>query len=478
MTISRRDFLNKGLIGLGATALTSNSWATVTKNILFNENEADVIIELTATQKQIDIGNKKKTNFWSYSGKLLKGPKKALKVITDSYLGPIIDVNTGDRVRIIFKNDLPEKSIIHWHGLDVSHENDGHPHLAIETGKTYQYDFVVENRAGMYWYHPHPHGRTGFQVYQGLAGLFIVRDREERNLNLPAGEQELALVLQDRYFDENGEMIYRPSMMGAFGNQLLINGNVKRKFQVKQGLYRIRLHNGCNARIFNVALDSNEKFKQIASDGGLLAQVNPIERFYFAPAERFEFVIDFSNYKKGETIKLESLPLVTGRGEKYTILEFEITDEKADLYELPSKLAHYSKIDPLSANNVNNPKKFELIPVRGKGWTINGKGYEANAYEDYELIRFGDTEVWEFYNPTGMPHPMHIHGTQFQILKRESGQLQGCLDEGWKDTVLVMPGDRVQVIKEFNTFKGTFIYHCHNLEHEDMSMMRNFKIID
>ena len=76
-----------------------------------------------------------------------------------------------------------------------------------------------------------------------------------------------------------------------------------------------------------------------------------------------------------------------------------------------------------------------------------------------------------------MPHPMHIHGTQFQVLKRNSGRLQGCLDHGWKDTVLVLPGDRVQVIKRFNTYKGTFIYHCHNLEHEDMSMMRNFRII-
>ena len=170
--------------------------------------------------------------------------------------------------------------------------------------------------------------------------------------------------------------------------------------------------------------------------------------------------------------------MVEGRGKKYTILEFEVSEDLGVLFREPSKLSQYSKINPSEATNLNSPKEFELIPKRGTGWTINGNGYEDNRYENYEIIKYGDTEVWEFYNPTGMPHPMHIHGTQFQVLNRSSGQLKGCLDQGWKDTVLVMPGDRVQVIKRFNTFKGTFIYHCHNLEHEDMSMMRNFKITD
>ena len=478
MDCSRREFLNKGIIGFGAAVSFSNSWASATTSVLFNNDEPDVIIELIAKYKLVDTGNNSKTKFWSYFGSVLKGPKETLKEISGSYLGPTIEVNTGDKVRIIFKNELPEESIIHWHGLDVSHENDGHPHNAVKTNESYQYDFVVENRAGMYWYHPHPHGRTGFQVYQGLAGLFIVRDQEEKSLNLPEKEQELSLVLQDRYFNDDGHLEYRPSMMGAFGNKLFINGTDKREIKVKQGLYRIRLLNGCNARIFNIAVDGVQEIKQIGSDGGLLAEINSLERFYFAPAERFEFLFDFSQYSTGDIIRVESLPLVEGRGKKYTILEFEVSEDLGELFQEPSKLSQYSKINPSEATNLNSPKEFELIPKRGTGWTINGNGYEDNRYENYEIIKYGDTEVWEFYNPTGMPHPMHIHGTQFQVLNRSSGQLKGCLDQGWKDTVLVMPGDRVQVIKRFNTFKGTFIYHCHNLEHEDMSMMRNFKIID
>ncbi|MCF8060691.1 MAG: multicopper oxidase family protein [Bacteriovoracaceae bacterium] len=475
VSFSRRDFLGKGIGCIGASLAVSNSWARATTSVFLND--PDIIIELTAKEVTRNIDPNTSAKFWSYVGKVIRGPKETLGPSNGSYLGPTIEVKTGDRVKIIFKNSLPEKSIIHWHGLDVDHKNDGHPSLAINPNGEYVYDFVVENRAGMYWYHPHPHGRTGFQVYQGLAGLFIVRDRVEESLNLPNKEQELRFVVQDRFFNDQGELEYRPSMMGAFGDKLLINGKLERKIKVKKGLYRIRLLNGCNARVFNLALSHGEEIKQIGSDGGLLEKTNKLTNFFFAPAERVDIVVDFSAYSEGEVITLEGLPLVEGRGKKYSVVEFEVTNEVGQSFSEPTGLAAYKRILPQEATNFSNPKVFELVPKRGLGWTINGHGYEPNAFEDNEIIKFGDTEVWEFYNPTGMPHPMHIHGTQFQVLKRLPGQLTGCLDSGWKDTILVMPGDRVQVLKRFNTYKGIFLYHCHNLEHEDMSMMRNFKII-
>lgn len=476
--ISRRGFLQKGIVGTTAALALSPSWVSAFTRKNYKFDEADVVIELTAVKRKHLINGTNPTTFWCYEGKLLKGSKDNLTNLPGSYLGPSIQVNTGDKVKITFKNKLEEKSIVHWHGLDVSHENDGHPHFAVGTGKSYEYDFEVTNRAGMYWYHPHPHGRTGFQVYQGMAGLFIVKDNEEKALNLPSGKEELQFVIQDRSFKENGELDYRPSMMGAFGRSLMVNGVKKPEvIKVKRGSYRLRFLNGCNARIFNMSLNGGDEFTQVGSDGGLLDAPKKLKRFYYAPAERFDCVVDFSKYNVGETILLESLPLVEGRGDKYTILSFQIEDEGAASFSTPEKLSKYELINKSEAVNAAKPKEFELIPKRGSGWTINGRGYESDSYEDYELIKFGDTEIWEFYNPTGMPHPMHIHGTQFQVLKRTSGQLEGCLDHGWKDVVLVMPGDRVQVIKRFNTFKGTFIYHCHNLEHEDMSMMRNFKVI-
>ena len=150
-----------------------------------NDFNADIDIQLKAVQSSSKILSDNNTNTYSYKGSLIKGDEKTLKQVEGSTLGPIIRVNKGEKVRIRFENEIPEKSIIHWHGLHVSHENDGHPEHVIDKGETYIYEFEVMNRAGTYWFHPHPHGHTGEQVYKGLAGLFIVTDGEEKALNLP-----------------------------------------------------------------------------------------------------------------------------------------------------------------------------------------------------------------------------------------------------------------------------------------------------
>jgi FtsP/CotA-like multicopper oxidase with cupredoxin domain len=457
----------------------TNSFASVIEKV-DSTFSPDVIIELTAQENPVSLTSDFSTMLWSYKGRLIKGPQDTLSEINGSYLGPTLQFNTGDKVKIIFRNKLPESSIVHWHGLDVSHENDGHPHFAVNTGDSYEYNFVVQNRAGMYWYHPHPHGRTGKQVFNGLAGLFIVRDQVEKKLTLPNNDQEMNFVFQDRLFDKQGNIDYRPTMMGAHGNVLMVNGKIAGEtVSVKQGTYRIRILNGCNARVFNLALSNGLKIFQIGSDGGLLEKVNELELFYLAPSERVDFLLDFSEMKTGEKVSLDMYNLSAKVGDdSHPVLEFEVNNLKGERFNIPKALAPYKKLKRSDAVNSTNIKKFELVMAHGKGWTINGQGYEADRYEDYEIINFGDTEIWEFYNPTGMPHPMHIHGTPFQILSRTSvGPFKGSLDEGLKDTVLLMPGDRVQIIKEFNTFKGVFLYHCHNLEHEDFSMMRNYKIV-
>ncbi len=93
---------------------------------------------------------------------------------------------------------LPEPSIIHWHGLLLPSRMDGHPRDAIQSGQTYVYEFEVANRAGTYWYHPHPEPFTGGQVIRGLAGLFLVSDDEEAAAGLPSGDYDIPLVIQDR----------------------------------------------------------------------------------------------------------------------------------------------------------------------------------------------------------------------------------------------------------------------------------------
>jgi FtsP/CotA-like multicopper oxidase with cupredoxin domain len=73
-----------------------------------------------------------------------------------------------------------------------------------------------------------------------------------------------------------------------------------------------------------------------------------------------------------------------------------------------------------------------------------------------------------------MPHPIHLHCKQFRVIERSGVMHEGYIDEGWKDTVLLMPGERIRILVDFDDYPGMFLYHCHNLEHEDMGMMRNY----
>ena len=150
----------------------------------------DVELVLTAAPDEVLVLPGGPTRVWRFTGRLLKGPADTLQTLSGSNLGPVIRLRRGAQVRIRFANQLAEDSIVHWHGLDVPESADGHPRLAIGHGHEYVYEFEVTNRAGTYWYHPHPHMRTGAQVYQGLAGLLVVRDDEEDTLALPSGEAE------------------------------------------------------------------------------------------------------------------------------------------------------------------------------------------------------------------------------------------------------------------------------------------------
>lgn len=144
------------------------------------------------------------------------------------------------------------------------------------------------------------------------------------------------------------------------------------------------------------------------------------------------------------------------------------------------------------AANSRRPRRFDL--TMHMAGLINGRTFEMDSVASDEVVRLGDLEVWEFANLGGgmgmmggsdQPHPMHIHGVQFQVLERrlEGGSKRaynslsdGFVDSGWKDTVLVMPGEAVRVLVKFEQYAGLYLYHCHNLEHEDGGMMRNFRV--
>lgn len=460
----------------------------------------DIELELTASPSHHAVLPGPATALWQFSGRVIKGDPGAFGMLPGTVL-PIIRLRNRQKVRIHFVNRLPEDSIVHWHGLHLEQKMDGHPMYAIAPGARFIYEFQVDNRAGTYWFHPHPHGRTGEQVYRGLAGVLIVSDEAERDAALPAGDQDLTWVLQDRTFDRGNQLVYVRSMMdrmmGMLGDRILVNGQSGFVQSVARGAYRVRILNGSNARIYKLARDDGKPLTVIGNDGGLLEK--PLQRDYvtLAPAERVELWIDFSDTPIGSEIRLRSLPFTAGmsmggavlaNGSSFPVAAVRVDRADGRRHVLPSRLSAISRYRIDDAVNRSAPRLF--IPAMGMGQVaLNGRRFERmDEVADDEIVRLNTLEVWEFANDRSMmmmAHPMHVHNLQFQVIERRIdprfsavyGTLSGgFIDEGWKDVVLVMPGERVKVLLKFTDHTGLYLYHCHILEHEDLGMMRNYLV--
>ncbi len=500
--------------------------------VTVGKEEPDLEVNLRAVQAEQSVFPGPKTRVWKYEGEVVRGDKESLQIIRDSYLGPIFRVKKGQWVRVNLINNVEEETIIHWHGLHLSEEMDGHPKYVIQPGETYQYDFNVLNRAGTYWYHPHPHTVTGPQVFRGLAGFFLVSDDEELQVGLPAGEYDIPLVLQDRMVDANNQWVYLSGgqmerMSGVLGDQILVNGRPNFTLSAAASPYRLRILNGSNARIYKLAWEDGTPLTVIGTDGGLLER--PVERPYvmLGPGERVELWADFSGNKTGEPIRLVSKPFSAGmtggmmggmmggssslaNGAPFPILEVEIDRETSgEALALPDRLSVIERYRVEDAVNGNRPRTFTLgmggmgmgrgMMGGGMAWTINGRSFEMEDVAQDEIVKLNTLEAWVYDNLTGgggmgmmggmmqMAHPMHIHGVQFQVVERQVDPdfsrdyetvREGFVDDGWKDTILIMPGERVKLLVHFEHFPGLFLNHCHNLEHEDLGMMRNYKVVE
>lgn len=603
---SRRRFFAQSGAGLMAWAATP-AWLRAMENMgdmpkipprkASANFHPDVELDLICKPSSVAILPGQTTRVQQYFAKLVKGPAQTLTEIPGSYLGPVLRFEKGQKIRINLHNQLNEPSITHWHGLHVPAEVDGHPQYTIDSGQVFVYEFEMLNRASMNIYHPHPHNTTAEQVYHGLAGAILVNDEEERRLELPGGEYEVPIVIQDKWFDDSNQLLYarhmRDRMMGFYGDRILVNGRPNFQLDVASRAYRFRVLNGSTARIYKLAWDDKSPITVIGTDGGLLEA--PVNKPYvmLAPGERLDVWADFSGRKVGSQLVLRSrsfsgvLPGMAERmmgggqgpqgrmgggmgmgmhasalpvGSDYPVFTVKVTRQMSDSPKLPNSLA---QIHHYSLSDTANPAKPVPIaisegPMR---MVLNGRPYAYNDVLPSERIPLNTVQLLEIFHAHGgghgekaggehqgaekadsgshkmggmgmrggmrhdddnkqgegghrrmgmmgmrhggdsddagghqmggmgmmmsMAHPIHLHGQYFQILSRTivtsaaenyATVKDGFIEGGWKDTVLVMPGERVKIIKPFQDFKGLFMYHCHNLEHEDMGMMRDFLV--
>ncbi|WP_147195323.1 multicopper oxidase CueO [Pantoea sp. CCBC3-3-1] len=459
---------------------------------------------------------------WGYNGGLL---------------GPAIQLERGKPVKLNVHNTLPEATTLHWHGLELPGEVDGGPQALIAPGQTRSVSFTPDQPAATCWFHPHQHGRTGYQVAQGLAGLVLVKDDTAEKLLLPKlwGVDDIPVILQDKRLSmDGGKIDYKLDVMSAavgwFGNTLLTNGAIYPQHPVPRGWLRLRLLNGCNARSLNISTCDRRAMYVVGSDGGLLAEPVKLTELAMLPGERFEVLIDTLD---GKPFDLQTLPV---RQMGMTLAPFDqplpvlsikplqimasgsLPDKLVDVPALPAQDGLKTRWLQLSMdpeldrrgmlalmeryghaamagmsgdahdndNEIPHDTHHEMAGMKpsatpqdydfSMGNKINGVAFDMNkpAFD----VKQGVTEKWTISGEgDAMLHPFHIHGTQFRILS-ENGKPPAAHRSGWKDTVHV-EGWRSEVLVRFDHLAAkeqAYMAHCHLLEHEDTGMMLGFTV--
>jgi spore coat protein A len=211
----------------------------------------------------------------------------------------------------------------------------------------------------------------------------------------------------------------------------------------------------------------------VGSDGGLLAAPIPHRTIPISQAERFDVVIDFSKYPVGTEVTLKNR---LGAGETADVMRFRVARKKRDDSTVPRRLSDMSEFDRLTESSAGVERgefRFTRISDNGRTmWGINGEPFDPERMEARPEL--GSVEVWNL--DTNAHHPIHLHLVQFKVLSR-NGERPRPTDAGWKDTVDLASGEEARVIARFDGYRGRYVFHCHNLEHEDMMMMGNIEVV-
>ncbi|MCA9229868.1 MAG: multicopper oxidase domain-containing protein [Planctomycetales bacterium] len=491
------------------------------------------------------------TTLWGYNG---------------TYPGPTFETQRDVPIKVNWINDLvdtggnplphllpldttvhgagaqfPEvRTVAHLHGGVVEPQSDGFPEhwfsadpnapangMGGPAGNSALYTYHNQQPASALWYHDHGMGITRLNVYAGLAGFYILRDPQEAALNLPSGDFEVPIVIQDRSFYDDGQLFYPrgpgdltdpggPDPLAGlppefpddasvvphyFGNTNLVNGKVWPILEVEPRKYRFRILNGSNARFYDLQLDAGPAgtlpFHQIGSDGGLLEATTTRSQMLMSPAERSDVIVDFSNLTVGDEVFLRNFgpdgpfesptasytpadPNTTGQ-----VMKFKVVAPTApDTSSLPTSLVSVPRIPESEAIVTRQLSLVEEEDEYGRPKLL----LDGAKWTDptTELPVKGTTEIWEITNSSPGSHPIHLHLVQFQVLDRFARPAGGgesvevpleAHELGWKDTFKVNRWETIRVIARFEDFDGLYVWHCHLLEHEDHEMMRRYEVV-
>jgi spore coat protein A, manganese oxidase len=429
--------------------------------------------------------------------------------------GPIFETRSGEGLLVEWANALPSKhflpidhtipgadiqkpdvrAVVHLHGGKTPAASDGYPENWFVPGKSSLFHYPNHQDATMLWYHDHTMGINRLNVFAGLLGIFFVRDEQEGLLRLPRGKYEVPLVVYDRAFDTEGQLYYpvsdnpkSPWVPEVSGDAMVINGKIFPYLEVEPRKYRFRILNGANGKAISLTFNTGAawfpRFFQIGTDQGLLSSPVPVARVRLAPAERADAIFDFSSHA-GSNVFL--------RDDNLNVMQFRVAAKGSlDDSSLPQVLR---PIQRLSESQAVKTRSLTLVEIDESGRAVkmllNNTGWAKPVTEDPKL---DSIEIWNLINLTTDDHPIHLHMVRFQILDRRAfdsvayrttGEIKyvgpatspAPEEAGWKDTVRADHGMVTRIIIPFEGFAGRYVWHCHNLEHEDNEMMRPFDVV-
>ncbi|MDR3727883.1 MAG: multicopper oxidase domain-containing protein [Terracidiphilus sp.] len=468
------------------------------------------------------------TKLWGYEGQ---------------YPGPTIEAQRGVPILVQWENHLPlrhifaidphihgamppapeVRTVAHLHGACTRSESDGLPEKWITPGDSTLCVYPNSQQPTTLWYHDQAVGISRLNVYAGLAGFFLLRDEEEARMDLPSGNYEVPLLLQDRTLDEKGQLVYAPTFDDGqnapphfwgpeiYGDLPVVNGAIYPYLQVEPRRYRLRLLNGANARFFNLFFNlakhptdipSLVPFHQIGTDGGFIPNPVALNKLLLAPAERADLIVDFSGLEgKIVTLSNDAPAPFPGWGliKPHHLALPELMQFRVTL-PVSSKRASFSMPPPRPLPKMNEAASIatrdfvlsEGMDTQGRslGEQINAKGHDDPVTE---IVKLGSIEKWRFINTTKYAHPMHLHLLQFQILQRDgfdpialrngtlafvgTPRFPAANENGWKDTAVVSPQEVLTILVRVEGYTGRYVFHSTLLEHEDKDMMRPYEVV-
>ena len=376
---------------------------------------------------------------------------------------------------------LAGHTVVHLHGGLTPASYDGWAENLFAPGQPSVFHYPMSQRAALLWYHDHVMGVTKFDVYAGLAGLWIVRDERERELGLPEGSPfEVPLLIQDRNFDLDdqgrltGRLVHKtdPEVMEAFAPFATVNGKIWPALDVQPATYRFRVINGSNARTYRLVLlregsPDHDRVSQIGTDHGLLrtpARVPP-DGLVLASAERADLLVDFSDLEPGSELTLLNTAAAPFDGTPFPasdalnaadldgllpypqVMRLRVIRGPVTRRATPSELASDYR-QPTPEALAGAPRRMialvereldgapnmltmrELAIAQGEhagplltlteGERTTRYRTVASHFEDATTFfpMLGQYEVWQLINLTADTHPIHLHLDPFQILSR------------------------------------------------------------